>query len=238
MPIAYLSGGIQNNPDLGKGFRDRWTTYLEELGHTALDVLALGNKYHSLYPGTHPYRKYPLSTDTVEFATFKKGCLENYVKADMEMIVNVCDYVIMEYNDGSRKGAGSFSEVHEAWRYGKHVFIVCETDEDVSKVVPGWLLAISTKAFPSDKALYDYLAALPVGILNSPYWGNPSTNGETFLCRNCAQVIHYTKESKLYLNAMPKTTVPNELHDTACQPSLDTSNRITVYKETILPGRE
>jgi hypothetical protein len=93
--------------------------------------------------------------------------------------------VIIYYDESVRLGAGTTSEVHEAYMRGIPVFLVNSFAKFSD--VPGWMQAETTKMFPSFDSLIEYLAALPHKILRGDVYGN-RRSGNSYLCSLCGEV--------------------------------------------------
>lgn len=175
--IVYLSGGIQNNADLGRGFRVRWTENLKKLGYVALDVLALDDWYTERH-GKEVFRAPPMDGDMNNVAKFKAGVRGLYILPDIHAVRHFSDAVILQYDDAARQGAGTFSEAHEAYMQRKPLFVLTSATERI----PGWLVGLSTKVFTLETELYSYLKALPDNIFadNQYTFRINSFTGEVF----------------------------------------------------------
>ena len=102
------------------------------------------------------------------------------IYTDIELIKNDSDALIVYYDESVRKGAGTISECQVAYMYDIPIFLVSAW-EDWHNEVPGWLQGLTTKIFTRFDVLYEYLAALPDGILKRDIYGNHAA-GDYYLC--------------------------------------------------------
>lgn len=106
----------------------------------------------------------------------------HFVDADIALIRHHTDAVVVYYDESVRRGAGTTSEVHDAYMAGIPVFLV-NGYASISEV-PGWMQAETTKMFASFDDLLRYLADLPPGICKRDIYGN-RRSGNFYLCSLC-----------------------------------------------------
>lgn len=191
----YLSGGMQHAADLGSGWRAVCSEVLRSMGFFPLDIAELDIAYTEKHGQLYRF----LSDD--EILERKSNIRKHFIDTDINLIRNDTDAIIVLYDESVRKGAGTTSEVHEAFMLDIPVFLVNgykKLDE-----VPGWMQAETTKIFNEWDELYTYLAALPSGILKRDIYGN-RRSGMHYLCSLCGAVeekhkTHYVSHvSPLY----------------------------------------
>lgn len=191
----YLSGGMQHAADLGAGWRQVCSAKLKQLGFFPLDIADLDIAYTEAHG--HLYRY--LGDD--EILQRKSNIRKHFIDTDINLIRNDSDALIVKYDESVRLGAGTTSEVHEAFIHDIPVFLV-NTYGELNQV-PGWMQAETTRIFHRWDDLYTYLAALPKAILKRDIYGN-RRSGNEYLCSLCGNVeekhkTHYvSKVSPLY----------------------------------------
>lgn len=192
----YLSGGMQHAPDgLGAGWRKICAERLRQLGYFPLDIAALDLAYSERHG--HLYR----FLDDEEILQRKSNIRKHFIDTDIALIRNDTDAVIILYDETVRLGAGTTSEVHEAFMLDIPVFLVNTYDK--LNEVPGWMQAETTMIFSNWDDLYVYFEQLPPGILKRDVYGN-RRSGSHYLCSLCGTVeekhkAHFvSKVSPLY----------------------------------------
>lgn len=179
MGNVYLSGGMQFKTDLGAGWRSECGDHLKQLGFFPLDIAELDIAYTNAHG--HLYRF--LSDE--ELYQRKSNIRKHFIETDIALIRNDTDALIVLYDESVRLGAGTTSEIHEAFMLDIPVFMVNsykKLDE-----VPGWAQAETTKIFDEWEDLYTYLGQLPPGILKRDAYGN-RRSGTQYLCSLCGTV--------------------------------------------------
>lgn len=178
----YLSGGMQHAVDLGVGWRSEVADKLMQLGFFPLDIAALDVAYSTAHG--HLYRTLS-AHDSTELLRRKSNIRSHFVDADVSLVRNHTDAVVVLYDESARRGAGTISEVHEAYMAGIPIFLVNGFD-DISEV-PGWMQAETTRIFPTFAELFQYMGALPPGIIVKDRYGN-RRSGMFYLCSLCGEV--------------------------------------------------
>jgi hypothetical protein len=147
-----------------------------------------------------------------ELLQTKSNIRKHFVSADLNLITFWADAMIIRYDEGVRKGAGTISECQHAYNLDIPIFLVNEYK--ILSEVPGWLAALTTKIFDQWQAMYSYLGDLPQGILKRDVYGN-RRSGSHYLCSLCGTVeqkhkAHFvSKISPLYCKScveLVKTT--------------------------------
>jgi hypothetical protein len=185
----YLSGSMQHAPDgqLGGTWREQCARQLKDMKYFPLDItdmdIAYTEQHGDLY---HSFNSKP-----EHHLQMKSNLRKHFVFTDLELIEKDSDALILLYDEGVRRGAGTISEAQHAYNLGIPIFIV-SAYEDWHKEIPGWLLSLSTKVFENFDFLFDYLNDLPQGILKRDVYGNRSA-GAQYLCSLCGSPFVKTK---------------------------------------------
>jgi hypothetical protein len=191
----YLSGGMQYAENLGAGWRQDCGERLKQMGFYPLDIAALDIAYAEAHG--HLYRF--LSDE--ELLQRKSNIRKHFIETDINLIRNDTDAIIILYDESVRLGAGTTSEIHEAFMLDIPVFLL--NAYGTLDEVPGWMQAETTKMFNDWEEMYAYMAALPQGILKRDIYGN-RRSGDYYLCSLCGAVeekhkTHFvSKVSPLY----------------------------------------
>lgn len=175
----YLSGGMQFADNLGSGWRQTLSLQLIALGYLPIDIAALDIAYTAAHGEV--YR----SLGESELTQRKSNIRKHFVDTDIQLIRQHTDAIIVLYDESVRLGAGTISEVHEAYSLGIPVFLM--NSYDTLDAVPGWLQAETTKMFQDWRSLLEYLEQLPPGILLKDRFGNRQTETH-HLCFLCGKV--------------------------------------------------
>lgn len=193
---VYLSGGIQHAHNGGLDWRAETSGWLKDQGYYPIDIGHL-NKIYEIRHG-----KFLSEINEQEHLQRKSNIRKHIIEADLALIKNDSDAIIIYYDESVRKGAGSISECMFAYIHDIPVFIVSAWNDWVHEV-PGWLQALSTRVFGSFYELETYFSELPPGIIKRDIYGNRHV-GDKYLCSLTGEVfsknkIHYvSKVSPLY----------------------------------------
>jgi hypothetical protein len=179
---------MQFAPDgeLGGVWRETCSERLREMGFYPLDITALDVAY------TNTHGKLYSSFDAADkrILEMKSNLRKHFVTTDLQLIEENSDAIILLYDEGVRKGAGTISEAQHAYNLGLPIFIVNSFDK--VKEIPGWLIALSTRVFPNFDELHEYLVKLPEGILRPDMFGNRGSGNE-YLCSLCGDPFEKNK---------------------------------------------
>lgn len=175
----YLSGGMQFADDLGAGWRREVGEELRRMGFYPLDIAMLDILYTERHGELYRF----VSDD--ELLQRKSNIRKHFIETDINLIRNDTDAVIVLYDESVRLGAGTTSEVHEAFMLDIPVFLL--NSYGTLNEVPGWMQAETTRIFNDWKEMYDYLGNLPPGILRRDVYGN-RRSGSYYLCSLCGTV--------------------------------------------------
>lgn len=184
----YLSGGMQHAKDLGAEWRIECSKILKSMGYNPVDISRMDKEY------TDKHGQLYFILDKKNHLQYKSNFRKHFIHADIELIKNDCDALIVLYDESVRRGAGTTSEIHEAYQLGLPVFLV-SAYEDWHSEVPGWMQGETTKIFTSFQQLYEYLGYLSEkhpGILKKDIYGNHGVNNH-YLCSLCGCVFEKSK---------------------------------------------
>lgn len=192
---VYLSGGMQFADGLGAGWRQFVGDHIKQMGYFPIDIAKLDIEYTRKYG-----ELYRFITDD-EILQRKSNIRKHFIETDINLIRFDTDALIIFYDDSVRLGAGTTSEVHEAYMLDIPVFLVNSYGK--LSEVPGWMQAETTRIFNTWDELFEYLKQLPPGILKRDAYGN-RRSGDYYLCSLCGSVerkhkTHFvSKVSPLY----------------------------------------
>lgn len=180
---------MQFAPDgkLGGVWREVCSVKLKELGFYPLDITELDVAYTKIHGDLY----HSFGSDPEHHLQMKSNLRKHFVYTDLQLIEKDSDAIVLVYDAGVRRGAGTISEAQHAYNLGLPIFIV-SAYEDWHKEIPGWLLSLSTKVFSSFDELYVYLGSLPTGILKRDAYGNYSA-GDKYLCSLCGSPFQKKK---------------------------------------------
>lgn len=200
--VIYLSGGMEktsSDDPLGAKWRIVVSERLKKMNFIPLDITAMDKAYTK----EHGDLFYSFGSSVENLVQMKSNVRKHFVHADLRLIVNNSDALILLYDESVRRGAGTISESQVAFNHDVPIFIVNKFGTLAE--LPGWLTALSTKIFSSFDELYDYLSSLPEGILHRDLYGN-KRSGNHYLCSLCGDPFeknktHFvSKVSPLYCN--------------------------------------
>lgn len=185
----YLSGAMQFAGDgkLGGTWRERVSRELKSMEYFPLDItdmdIAYTEQHGDLYHSFASEPEYHLQ--------MKSNLRKHFVFTDLKLIEKDSDALVLLYDEGVRKGAGTISEAQHAYNLDIPIFIVSAYDNWHTEI-PGWLLSLSTKVFDNFNELYEYLEMLPYGILKRDAYGNHNA-GNMYLCSLCGDPFKKNK---------------------------------------------
>jgi len=193
----YLSGSMEFAPDgqFGKLWREECAARLKEMKYLPLDITALDEAYAQ----EHGYLLRDVTT--TEPLQRKMNIRRHFIDTDLNVIQYATDALIVLLDDGVRKGAGTISECQFAYNHNIPIFVVNSLPP--TEKVSGWFFGLSTKMFDNFDQLYEYLDALPYGIIKKDAYENRRA-GNHYLCSLCGTVeekhkTHFvSKVSPLY----------------------------------------
>lgn len=173
----YLSGGMQHADNLGLGWRTTCSERLRKMKYFPLNITELDINYSKNHGELYYMEK------GADHLLNKANIRKHFVFADLQLITNDSDALIVYYDKSARTGAGTISECQVAYNNDIPIFLVSAW-EDWETEVPGWLQALTTKIVTSFDQLYEYLDKLPYGIIKKDIYKNRSC-GVHYLCSLC-----------------------------------------------------
>jgi len=146
----YLSGGMEYKKDLGIGWRDWLTKELEERRHEAVDPvkLELPDEHGKPLQARLTVLKIAGKLDEV-----RDLCRRSFFRKDI-FGIQLAEALVVYYDGAVQKGAGTLSEVWEAFREGKPIYLI--TDFKVEEI-PVWLIAETTAIFSDFELFLGYV---------------------------------------------------------------------------------
>ena len=177
---------MQFAKDLGSGWRIECSKILQDMKYYPIDISRMDKEY------TKHYGQLYFMGDKKNHLQYKSNIRRHFIHADVQLVINDSDALIVLYDESVRKGAGTTSEIHEAYRNDIPVFLV-SAYEDWMNEVPGWMQAETTKIFSDFNSLYEYLDKLPYGILKRDIYGNRGISSQ-YLCSLCGTVFEKSKQ--------------------------------------------
>ncbi len=148
-PIAYLSGGIENAADGGRGWSADVARFLrEEIGH-------------DVYNPAEDVQKCLTDEEASQFRRWKMDDPERFretvrkiIAWDLEWVETRADYIVARWDSAAARGGGTASEITLAYRLGKPVYLVLGVPRGDAS---GWVLAAATEVFDSAEDLKRFL---------------------------------------------------------------------------------
>jgi hypothetical protein len=173
----YLCGGIQHEVNLGTDWRSQITLDLEQLGFKIFNPCEFEpQQLEGLKPGRLPDKfkardgsiikpKYwhdlaRASRDSELYYRFKRY-MQRIIHYDIDLVIDTIDIVIGYWNKNTGKGAGSHSEINDAFKHAKNgkgvdaIYLVVPKDMDME--VPLWIEGCCTKIFNNFEDLLAFL---------------------------------------------------------------------------------
>jgi hypothetical protein len=181
----YLSGGMQFSKDLGESWRLHASRELVAMGYVPLDITAMDKAYSAKH-GHVNYKDIMDSSPTTRKHWLSKSVIrKHFIHADLELIRNEADAVIVYYDESVQRGAGTLGECQFTYLLNKPLFLVSAFTQGH---IPGWLQGLATHCFLDFESLYHYMQKLPFGILRKDIYGNHGVDGK-YLCNMCGAVF-------------------------------------------------
>ena len=147
--LVYLSGSIEYAQDKGTTWRASLAPFLRSLGHEVYDPAADVKKNLS-DEEVRDFRKWKTS----DLARFQ-GTVRKIIAWDLDYVEHKCDYIIVFWDEGAQRGAGTGAEMTMAHRRGIPVYMVAGVPiEQIS----GWILGCATEIFTDFEHLQAFLA--------------------------------------------------------------------------------
>jgi hypothetical protein len=147
---VYLSGGMEYADNEGRDWRQTVHSKIDtELGWSVFNPNVESDRFFQAH--------YPLldirslkQTDTLKY----QEIVERLVEIDCTEIADRSDLVICYWDESAMRGAGTKGELTIAKHFGKPVYMVTSMP---ATQIPGWVLACTTRIFPTFDELYTFL---------------------------------------------------------------------------------
>jgi len=204
----YLSGGMQFAKDLGSEWRVVASERLKVSGFWPIDITQLEKDYRERCN----FNITEVLSEATSNAQLKANVRRHFIHADLKIIEEQTDAVLLYYDESVQKGAGTLGEAQYTYNLGKPLFVV----RDASLKLPFWLEAMTTRSTSSFEEMFQYLHCLPPNILKTDLYGNYGVDhiylcnlcGNSFkkrkhafvskvtptFCRDCVEVVVQTRE--------------------------------------------
>ncbi len=149
----YLSGGMEYKKNLGMAWRDWITEELEKVRHDAINPVKL--EICEEEDGDVPIQvRLTRLKNEGKLDEVRKVVRRTIFRKDM-FGIQLADALIVYYDESVQKGAGTLSEVWEAFREGRPIYLV--TDFPLDKI-PTWLIGETTALFEDFEELLAYVS--------------------------------------------------------------------------------
>ncbi len=181
----YLSGGMQFAEGYGTGWREIASKRLKEMQYFPLDIARMDDHYKDRYG------KLYLPSSVENHVMYKSNVRKHFIFADLNLIEEHSDALIVLYDESVRRGAGTISECQFAYLHHIPIFMI-SSYKNMDEDIPGWLQALSTKIFFDFEEMYSYFENLPYGILRKDIYGNHRSENK-YLCHLCGDVFEKKK---------------------------------------------
>ncbi|MBF89926.1 MAG: hypothetical protein CMG75_09820 [Candidatus Marinimicrobia bacterium] len=147
--IAYLSGGMENAPNMGSIWRDEISHWLDaELGHDVFNPVV--HQFEVLtIEEMDEFRRWKLTAPEKFKTTVRK-----MIDADINAIESKIDYVICLWDKSALKGGGTHGEVTTAYRRGIPVYMITKIP---SHKISSWIIGCCKREFNSFNELKAFL---------------------------------------------------------------------------------
>lgn len=167
-PAIYLAGGMENDKNLGAGWRDVLTPALIERGYAVLNPCEFEpDQLKGLHTSRLPESVTSTNGDILKpehwhqlkyadrksssYQRFKKY-MQRIIRYDLRVLDGEVDVVVCYWTKATAKGAGTHSELTFSFMKGLPVYVVLGKGVDL----PGWAHGCSTKICDNfDELLYE-----------------------------------------------------------------------------------
>lgn len=150
---VYLSGGMEYADNEGRDWRYTMQSWLEaELGWKVFNPNRESDTYFKTQHPSIDIRRLK-STDPERY----KNIITPLVELDCAEIAERSDFVLCYWDDSAMRGAGTKGELTIARHFRKPVYMVTSISH---AEIPGWVLACTTRIFPSFSDLQVFLRKL------------------------------------------------------------------------------
>jgi len=147
----YLSGAMEYKEDLGASWREWLTKELEDRRHAAVDPVLLESPDENGKPIQARLTELKLQGELDQVRDLVRRSL---FRKDMYGI-QIAEALVVLYDASTQKGAGTISEVWEAFREAKPIYLI--TDFGLEDI-PTWLIGETTKIFPNFRDFLEYVS--------------------------------------------------------------------------------
>lgn len=164
----YLAGGMEQERELGRGWREKITPKLQSYGLQVfnpckLESLQLKGFRPNFLPKEiitelgdviHPKHWHDLKRarwDSTAYQRFRI-LMQRVIDFDCNIVRKV-DFILVYWTEGASRGAGTHSECTVAYQHRKIVWLVADPKLDI----PGWIHGCHTKVFHNFDELFAYL---------------------------------------------------------------------------------
>jgi hypothetical protein len=163
---TYLAGSIQFSEDMGIGWRQEITPFLEKLGLEVLDPCKLEpEKMKNFRPNRLPPFTYNLHGEKVQIKTWHdlaetndkrlykrfQRMMRAVIHFDLDIVEQETDFVICLWTESTGRGAGTHSELCAAFRKNIPVYCIATCR------MPAWAKGCCTEIFLNLEDLKKFL---------------------------------------------------------------------------------
>lgn len=164
--VVYLAGAMENAKDLGAGWRNKLTPFLKELNLDVLDPCEFEpEQLKGLKPNRLPefytdlagkkikpthWHELKNASESHLYRRFLKY-MQRIIKYDIKIVRHFSDYVIVFWDESTRKGAGTHAELTAAFLASVPVYCVADCD------MPAWAKACCSEIFLNFEELKEFL---------------------------------------------------------------------------------
>ena len=198
-PKVYLSGGMEKTDPtdpLGGKWREWISQELTRMNFTPLNITEMDKDYTAQFGDD--FRTFGSPEDHV--VEMRSNIRRHFIDADVRLIIQDTDIVVLLYDESVRKGAGTLGEAQIAYCNSIPLFVI-NAFNDFSEL-PGWLVGLSTKIFNSFDDLLTYFEVNRLNQLHRDIYGNVAV-GDDYLCFLCGDT--FTKHKQHYVSRITPT---------------------------------
>ncbi len=145
----YLSGGMEFKEELGGPWREWLTTEFAKQGIDTIDPVKIEGPSEEGIPIQDALTSLKNKGDLESVRCIVRSAL---FRKDI-FAIQLCDAIIVLYDESAQKGAGTLSEAWEAFREGRPVYLVSSFP---MSQIPTWLIGETTIIFKSFQDLLTY----------------------------------------------------------------------------------
>tara|TARA_Y100000591_G_C21607822_1_gene581269 strand:+ start:75 stop:536 length:462 start_codon:yes stop_codon:yes gene_type:complete len=148
--IAYLSGAMENAPEMGSSWRNDVTQWLKkDFDHKVINPV-LESKKIIKNTNSKNYKEWKY-TDPKKY----KQLIRNFIDKDLKLIVEKADYLIVLWDDSVIKGGGTHGEATIAYYKNIPIFLVNNMQ---NYEISGWIFSCATEVYDSfDELKVDFI---------------------------------------------------------------------------------